>query len=248
MIMPGDAPKGYSFYGGPFSNFASSPIRLPHPFPLEDDEQCIYPSVEHRFQAMKANDREEHDRIAVRGTPGAAKRAGRALKIDAAAWDARAYDVMVEALRAKFQDVWFREWLLATESEYIYEDSPTDAVWGLWNEKEKAWTGKNQLGKALMQVREEIQNTERFRLEGTTCRSHPKESRGAGEAMTDQAPPKPDECCDDLCDKRGSGYCRCGSRHYGYTLAELGAYGEEARQEAIKDRIDILGMGVPWIP
>jgi len=151
-----DPPEGLSFYGGPFSNFTYSPIRLPHPFPLEEDEQCIYPTVEHRFQAMKGNDREEHDRIAVRGTPATAKRAGRLVKLDLAAWDARSYDVMVEALRAKFADPWFEEWLLATEEKYIYEDSPTDAVWGLWNEKEKAWTGKNQLGEGLMQVRAEI--------------------------------------------------------------------------------------------
>jgi ribA/ribD-fused uncharacterized protein len=149
------APEGVSFYGGPFSNFCYSPIKLDHPFPDSDGEQCIYPTVEHRFQAMKATNRKDHDMIAVRDTPGAAKRKGRAIKIRDC-WDLISYEVMVEALRAKFADPWFAEWLLATEDEYIYEDSPTDAIWGLWNSKEKAWTGQNKLGEALMQIRDEI--------------------------------------------------------------------------------------------
>jgi len=65
--------------------------------------------------------------------------------------------------------------------------------------------------------------------------------------MTDQLSRKPSECDDDKCEHRGSGYCHCGQRHYGYTLAELGAYGEEARAEAIRERISIIGMD-PWIP
>jgi ribA/ribD-fused uncharacterized protein len=63
---------------------------------------------------------------------------------------------MMDGPRAKFTDEKFRTELLATGDELIYEDSPTDAIWGLWNQEEQAWTGQNLLGKALMQLREEL--------------------------------------------------------------------------------------------
>lgn len=149
------APDGIGFYGGPFSNFQRSPIGLPHPFPDREGEICVYPTVEHRFQAMKATNRADHDLIAVRGSPAEAKIKGRGIKLRPD-WETVKWDVMVEALRAKFAIPEFRSSLLTTGDKFIYEDSPTDAQWGLWNAREKAWTGKNLLGEALMLIRSEI--------------------------------------------------------------------------------------------
>ena len=147
------APDGIAFYGGNFSNFASSPIVLLDPF--RRGYSCHYPTVEHRFQAMKATTLDDHLRIAGMPRPYSAKAAGRLVPLRPD-WKDVKVDVMLEALRAKFEIPHFRAALLSTGRRYIYEDSPTDAQWGLWNARAGSWTGLNLLGEALMQVRSEI--------------------------------------------------------------------------------------------
>lgn len=132
------------FYGGPFSNFADSTIFIDIGFGTKS-----YPTVEHAFQAAKATTMEDHDRVRTAPGPGYAKLEGRqiALRDD---WEQVKYDVMLECLRAKFAIPSFKGRLLSTADRELLEDSPTDFVWGYRN------NGQNLLGKALMQVREEL--------------------------------------------------------------------------------------------
>jgi hypothetical protein len=134
----------YDFYGGNFSNFARSPI-----FVDVGHGMLAYDTVEHAFQAAKTRDREEHEKIRGALGPAFAKQQGRQVQLRPD-WEEVKYDVMVECLRAKFALPKFREALLRTGDRQIREDSPTDFVWGYRN------NGQNLLGKALMQVRDEI--------------------------------------------------------------------------------------------
>ena len=60
---------------------------------------------------------------------------------------------MRTAVRAKFEThADLREQLLATGDEEFVEDSPNDDYWG----RGRRGTGKNRLGRILMEVREEL--------------------------------------------------------------------------------------------
>ncbi|MEI5908011.1 NADAR family protein [Bacillus spongiae] len=141
-----------------FSNFSYHSIVI---------EGKAYATNEHYFQSMKflpsvmievEDDREisyqEHVRLA--HTPAIAKTLGsnRGYKIYPD-WDSRRIDVMREAVRAKFtQHSDLRELLQSTGDAVLVEDSPYDYFWGCGKRK----TGKNMLGKILMEVREEIRD------------------------------------------------------------------------------------------
>lgn len=141
--------KPVDFYGGVFSNFAASEIRLLSPVTGRIE---IYPTVEHYFQASKAMTISDHDFVLGAGDAAAAKAAGRKIKLRSD-WDDVRYAVMVRGLHAKFAIPMYREKLLATGSREIREDSPTDFVWGYRN------GGQNLLGKALMEVRISIRES-----------------------------------------------------------------------------------------
>lgn len=140
------------FYGGPFSNFSRHPITLVNPFTGKLRE---YMTGEHRFQAMKARAPETHDRVCMAGHPAEAKRLGRELLLRDG-WGEDYGDlcwyVMVETVLAKatqWADV--REALRQTGTRPIYEDSPTDAIWGV--RSGPTFDGKNLLGRAWMYAR-----------------------------------------------------------------------------------------------
>jgi ribA/ribD-fused uncharacterized protein len=140
------------FYGGPLSNFACSPLFLPDPW---TGKLVEYPTVEHRFQAMKATNAEDHERIRQTGHPRQAKRLGRnlALRSD---WEDIKTEVMLTALRAKYcQHQPSRAALLATGDRALAENSPTDAVWGI-RDRDGGYSGQNLLGRALMLIRAEL--------------------------------------------------------------------------------------------
>ena len=70
---------------------------------------------------------------------------------------------MVQCLRAKFQQNHvLKEELLKTYPNELYEASPWDKIWGIGYEKHIAVDidptqyGRNLLGKALMEIREEM--------------------------------------------------------------------------------------------
>lgn len=168
------------FYGGPFSNFVGGPFEIRDfdglvylgehgtttrplsPDHREDKEIAqsthlsLYPTIEHYFQANKAITREAHDHIRTQRGPWQAKKAGRStdLRPD---WEDVKYDVMLAGLRVKFEQEEFREVLMGTGGRLIAEDSPTDFVWGI-RDAEGGYTGTNLLGKALMEIRDEIRS------------------------------------------------------------------------------------------
>lgn len=159
LALDGD-PNAILFYGrdgehASFSNFSPHEVTLPHPF---TGELITYDTVEHRYQAMKAGTQGEHDWVWLALTPGESKRRGRKVLIRPQ-WDTPphgiaglGYYVMLEAVQAKiFQHRDVRELLLSTGDHVIYEDSPTDDIWG-WR-REDDHSGRNLLGRVLMLTR-----------------------------------------------------------------------------------------------
>jgi ribA/ribD-fused uncharacterized protein len=131
---------------GAFSNF--------WPGPYEIDGKS-WPTTEHYFAAMKTLDQSEREAIRKAGSPGDAKGMGRVVKLRAD-WNDIRYEVMLDALRAKFGNYpALKELLVSTGDAIIYEDSPYDKVWGT-GERGGVGSGQNLLGKALMQVRSEL--------------------------------------------------------------------------------------------
>ena len=125
------------------SNFYESPI---------EDENIIYPTVEHYFQAQKTLNREEKLKIAKASKPAKAKKMGRQVNLRKD-WEDIKLQVMEKALRLKFQDPALCEKLIATGDEELVEGNPWgDRYWGVCN-----GSGKNKLGKLLMKIRKELQ-------------------------------------------------------------------------------------------
>ena len=118
-----------------------------------------WPTVEHYFHAQKfsGDDMAEYrSRIRNSGSPQQAKALGRTQKHAIRAdWDRVRDEVMLHALRRKFEDSKVREVLLATIKRDLIENSPYDRYWGAGRDGR----GKNRLGKLLMQVREELRSS-----------------------------------------------------------------------------------------
>ena len=82
---------------------------------------------------------------------------------DDTVWNSERYQVMVECLRCKFtQNKVLKEKLLKTKPQTLYEASPYDKIWGIGLSKKDAAHcdpnnyGQNLLGKALMEIRDEL--------------------------------------------------------------------------------------------
>lgn len=137
-----------------FSNFASSPIFM-------GDIETTYPTIEHAFQAAKSLDIKERKHIANIGSPGAAKKAGRKVKLRLE-WDEIKLAVMFICLCGKFREEnWYQELKLTGEEEIIEWNHWGDKIWGipcdvtnegLWIPYKKL-TGQNLLGRLLMYCR-----------------------------------------------------------------------------------------------
>ena len=130
-----------------FSNLAPSPI-------VVDGKR--YPTVEHYFQAMKfPGDIEWQEAIRVAADPVKARQLAadanhiQALRPD---WNSVQESVMLEGLRAKFQqNRGLLETLKGTGSRPLVE-ATVDAYWG----EGRTGKGKNRMGKLLEQIREEL--------------------------------------------------------------------------------------------
>ena len=132
---------------GDFSNFAGFPIRL-------DGE--VWPTSEHYFQAQKFRDRSVRKKIRKANSPMIAARMGRdrslPLRRD---WESVKVEVMRKAVRAKFtQHDELRTLLLETGDAKIVEHTENDAYWGDVGDG----SGKNMLGRILMEVRDWIRS------------------------------------------------------------------------------------------
>ena len=122
------------------SNFWTAPFEV---------DGIRWASVEHYYQANKADDPEQVAWVRKAQSAGEAKRRGRRVRLRFD-WERVKDKVMLTALRAKFgQHADVREVLLGTGDATLHEDSPDDLYWGA--------RGRDRLGELLMQVREELQ-------------------------------------------------------------------------------------------
>ncbi|GAA6615276.1 NADAR family protein [Scytonema sp. NUACC26] len=134
---------------GCFSNFSY------HGFELE----CFYwYTSEHYFQAQKFIGTPHVEQIRLVKTPKEAARMGRERKRPLRSdWEQVKDGIMKKAVLCKFQthaDI--REILLSTGDVELVENSPIDYYWGYGADG----SGKNMLGKILMEVREILRNSD----------------------------------------------------------------------------------------
>lgn len=130
---------------GSFSNFSR------HGFSLGGS---WWPTSEHYFQAQKFAGTEHEAAVRRARTPKEAAELGRdrrrPLRAD---WEQVKDDVMRAAVRAKFRaHADLRAELLATADEELVENAPGDYYWGCGADG----SGKNMLGRILMEVRAEL--------------------------------------------------------------------------------------------
>jgi len=143
----------YQFSGGgrhPFSNFYNAGCTF---------EDMEYPNGEAAFQAAKTLDMRERKKFQT-VNPGQAKRMGRQLNLRLD-WEQIKYQVMVDVLLSKFQDLQLRQMLIETGDQQIIEDTTGwhDNEWGRCScPKCQGKRSKNLLGKALMEVRDKLSN------------------------------------------------------------------------------------------
>ncbi|MFD0590119.1 NADAR family protein [Paenibacillus sp. GCM10027627] len=128
---------------GCFSNFSK------HGFQLDGK---YWPTSEHYFQAQKFVGTVYEEQVRLAKTPKDAANSGRdrkkPLRPD---WEQVKDEIMKKAVLQKFQihsDI--RETLLSTAGEELIEQTTNDYYWGCGTNG----TGKNMLGKILMEVRE----------------------------------------------------------------------------------------------
>lgn len=108
-------------------------------------------TLEHYFQAAKTTVEEEYSWIMSSDGPGTAKRRGRRVTLRPD-WEEIKVDVMRNLLREKFSQEDLRIMLLSTGDEELVEGNYWgDRFWGVCN-----GSGKNWLGKLLMEIRSEI--------------------------------------------------------------------------------------------
>ena len=133
---------------GCFSNFS------PHGFELDN---LYWSTSEHYFQAQKFPQTQDAEQIRFVKTPKEAAKMGRertrSLRRD---WQQVKDDIMRKAVLRKFEthaDI--QQILLDTGDAEIIENSPIDSYWGCG----KDGSGKNMLGKILMEVREILRHS-----------------------------------------------------------------------------------------
>jgi N-glycosidase YbiA len=147
-----DSSDDYRFYshrkgkkGWMFSNFSDHPIRY---------RKLDWPTSEHLFQAMKfyPHDKKWFRSINTAKTPSIAKKMGnnRTHKI-AENWEEVKVSIMKKILRIKIKThPEIKKELISSNPKRIVEASPDDYYWG----EGKDGSGKNMLGKLLMEIRE----------------------------------------------------------------------------------------------
>jgi ribA/ribD-fused uncharacterized protein len=127
----------------------------------------MYSTTEHYYQSKKFEDPVYQEIIRTLKTPREAKDIASGDKpylVDGietpmpklrSDWESVKYGIMKDALRHKVQqNPEVRKTLLETGSEEIAEDTPYDYIWGIGVDG----SGKNLLGKAWMEIRDELRN------------------------------------------------------------------------------------------
>ena len=137
----------------------------PSPFYVDGDK---YSCAEQYMMAEKARlfgDEEMREEIMNTSDSKLMKALGRKVRnFDPQVWDKAKYSIVLNGNYYKFtQNKEMMDFLLSTGDKVLVEASPMDTIWGigLGKDNEKAhniasWRGKNLLGFALMEVRDEI--------------------------------------------------------------------------------------------
>lgn len=146
-------------------------------YPCKIEYQGItYPSVEHYYVAMKVNNDQMIDgRYYTAGdfreliskieSPGKVKRIGKVIRVRSD-WEDKKLEFMNWAVREKFKDEHLKEMLLSTGDVDLIEGNWWhDNFYGQCTCEKCAGKGKNHLGKILMNVRSELNGTQRRGLE-----------------------------------------------------------------------------------
>ncbi len=131
-------------------------------------DNIIYCCAEQYMMAEKArlfNDEEMHGKIMEARFPKEMKAYGRAVRrFDKEVWDSNCYDIVKKASKAKFsQNSDLCSFLIGTKGRTLVEASPMDRIWGIGMGKSNPdaenpmkWRGKNLLGFALTEARDEL--------------------------------------------------------------------------------------------
>lgn len=145
-------PETINFYStkgqyGCFSNFSRHSIKL---------NGHVWKTSEHYFQAQKFAGTKYETKVRNAASARESATLGRdrsfPLRTD---WEQIKDDVMREAVRAKFtQNENLREILLSTGDAILVEHTENDNYWGDGGNG----SGKNMLGKILMEIREELKS------------------------------------------------------------------------------------------
>ena len=132
---------------GCFSNFAHYEFEV---------NGIAWRTSEHFFQAHKFIDKEYFERIRMAISPMDAANLGRSRKIPIRPdWEEIKDDIMRQAVFEKFsQNTDIKNILIKTGEQEIVEATTIDYYWGCGNDG----TGKNMLGKILMQTREMLKS------------------------------------------------------------------------------------------
>ncbi len=143
-----------------FTNF------YPHPVFIDG---YIWPTTEHYFQAQKFVGTPYCDHIRKLPFPREAFSVSRdpfASRWIRGDWISVKDNVMLKALRVKFEDLVLKKLLLSTGNKRLVEHTTNDSYWGDGGDGR----GLNRLGELLMKVRNEIRNseTETKRIHGSS--------------------------------------------------------------------------------
>ncbi|EPS93928.1 hypothetical protein FOMPIDRAFT_1135208 [Fomitopsis schrenkii] len=152
-----DHPRPIYFYDqhDPYYEFT---IFSPHPIEWEGH---TYPTAEHLFQAHKFIT--DHPDLVTRirhlhSPREALEEAGRLRRLQRSDWFDVNVGIMDNILHAKFtQHPELKASLLGTGNREIIEDSPVDPFWGCGRDRQ----GRNELGKALMRLRDRLRQPTR---------------------------------------------------------------------------------------
>lgn len=134
-----------------FTNFYASPVTI---------DGKLWPTTEHYFQAQKyPSNVGLQERIRKAATPREAFNITREPGNDrfkVPNWDVIKYDVMLKAVRNKFNQLaHLKDLLLKTGNAILVENAgPNDSVWGAGGD----YMGTNHLGRILMHVRDELRS------------------------------------------------------------------------------------------
>lgn len=138
------------------------------PFEVEGHR---YPSAEHWMMVQKAllfGDEDMAKQIRQAASPAQAKQLGRKVQhFEPVVWDEHKYEIVRQGNGHKFtQHAPLGRFLLDTGSRILVEASPVDPVWGIGlaandprAENPLQWKGDNLLGFALMEVRDQLQQS-----------------------------------------------------------------------------------------